>query len=104
MSENVYNKTRKPFSIHGEATDQEAIIRLRPQIEDMIEEQMREKGYVPSLDITPELYWEYINEEGKERFVYAVIMYGVFVGKKKSKEILGLLGPHPIYKEPYDGN
>lgn len=91
---NIYNKARKPFAIEGIAKDQESIVRIRQELEDRIEEGMRVQGYVPSLDITPELFWQYIEED--ENFKYAVIMYGVYVGKKQAKTILGILGPHPI--------
>jgi hypothetical protein len=98
---NYFNRKIKSFAAEGEATDQETILRLRQQIEGHLEDEMRGQGYVPSLDITPDLYWEYVPE--KVIFKFAVIMYGSFVGKKKSKIILGLLGSHPIYKEPYSG-
>ena len=63
---------------------------------------MRFKGYVPVLDITPELYWEYMEKD--ENFKFAIIIYGTFVGKKKAIDILGLLGPHIIYFEPHEND
>lgn len=96
-----FNRNIKNFHVKGEAADQETVLRLRKQIEDHLEDEMREKGYVPSLDITPEIYWSY-NEE-TEKFNYVIVKYGAFVGKRKAKKMLGLLGPHPIMKEPYSG-
>jgi len=92
----------KGFPIDGVAVDQEAILRLRGQLETKILEDMRVRGYVPALDITPELYWEYQQEN--KNFKYLVVVYGTYVGKKKSQNIMGMLGQHPIYTEPHEEN
>lgn len=94
------NRTIKKFVQDGTAVDQEAIIRIRPELESHLIDEMRGKGYVPILDITPELFWEFKNPN----FKFAVIIYGTFVGKKKAKEIMGLLGAHPLWFEPYNGD
>lgn len=97
-----YDRKIKNFHIDGVAKDQETIIRLRGELEGRIIEDMRNLGYVPSLDITPEMFWVYQKDEDPPNFKYVIIVYGAYVGKKKSKEILGLLGPHPIYVEPHE--
>jgi hypothetical protein len=91
-------KRIKTFQIDGVAVDQEAIIRLRPELESRIIEDMRASGYVPCLDLTPELFWEYVQE--KEAFSYIVVIYGCYLGKKRALEVLGLLGSHEIMMEP----
>jgi hypothetical protein len=95
-------KTRKikTFSLDGEAIDQEAIIRLRPQLESYVIDDMRSKGYVPALDVTPELFWEW--DQDGDVFKYLVVIYGSFVGKKRSKEIFGMLGNHEFMFEPHE--
>jgi hypothetical protein len=90
----------KHFSIDGEAVDQEAIIRIRREVESRIIDDMRDSGYVPALDVTPEMFWEY--NKDRESFRFVIIVYGSFVGKRRATEILGLLGPNPIYVEPYE--
>lgn len=95
-------KTRniKSFPIDGIAKDQETILRLRGELESRIIDDMRVKGYVPVLDITPEMYWEYQEDT---TFKYLIVVYGTYVGKKKAIDIMGMLGNHPIYVEPYEG-
>lgn len=95
-------KTRKikTFSLDGEAVDQEAIIRLRPQLESYVIDDMREKGYVPALDVTPELFWEY--DKDTNTFKYLVVVYGSFLGRRKAKEVFGMLGNHEFMYEPFD--
>lgn len=95
-------KDIETFSVDGIARDQESIIRIRVELEHRIIEQMREKGYVPILDITPELYWEYINDgPDKEKFKFLLVLYGTHVGEK-SNQIMGMLGPHAIMFEPFE--
>lgn len=87
----------KGFTVDGEALDGETIIRIRKQIEDEVVDQMRFKGYVPVIDIMPSLYWSYDAE--KNRFYYTLTVYGIYVGKRRSQEILGMLNHRPIYIE-----
>lgn len=89
----------KTFSLDGEAVDQEAIIRLRPQLESYVIDDMRGKGYVPALDVTPELFWEY--DQDSNTFKYLVVVYGSFIGRRKAKEVFGLLGNHEFMFEPH---
>lgn len=85
----------KYFYEEGEAIDGEAVLRTRHQVEDHIREEMRGKGYVPVLDILPQLYWEFSEES--ETFKFVIIIYGTFVGKVKAKRIMCLLDGHPLY-------
>jgi len=87
----------KHFSESGIAIDQEAILRIRKEIEDHIVDTMRLKGWVPVIDLLPQLYWEY--DSVKEHFKFDIVIYGTFVGKKRSQEILGVLDSRPIFME-----
>jgi hypothetical protein len=51
---------------------------------------MRSKGYVPVLDLDPQFSLKYNND--KDQYTFNLEMYGVFVGKKKSREIEGFSG------------
>ena len=102
MSDTYGGRTIKKFQVDGVARDQEDIIRLRTQLESHMIDDMRVKGYVPVLDITPELFWNYEKED--QNFKYLLIVYGSYVGKRKSRDILGLLGSHPIFVEPHKGD
>lgn len=93
----------KAFHVDGIAADVEAVIRQRSELESRIVDDMREKGYVPVLDITPEMFTHYQHEEVEQNFKFAIIVYGVFVGKRKSRKIMGMLGPHQIlFESPPD--
>lgn len=97
LGKNFSARNIKGFSIDGKAVDGETIIRIRKQIEDHIVDDMRNRGYVPVIDIMPSLYWEY--DKDHEQFSYTLTVYGIYVGKRKSKEILGILDHRPIYIE-----
>lgn len=79
----------RDFSIEGEAKDGETIIRIRKEVEDNVLEDMRSKGYVPIIDLLPQLFWEY--NKDTSNFTYEITIYGTFVGKVKSRQILGVL-------------
>lgn len=87
----------KAFPLEGEAVDGETILRLRAEIEDRIIEDMREKGYVPIVDLLPQLYWEFDKET--TNFKYIIIVYGTYIGKKASKEVMGILDGKMMYFE-----
>ena len=89
----------KTYSFEGVAQDQESIIRIRIELEQRMIEKMRQEGCIPVLDITPELYWEYQEDE---TFKFLLVMYGTEVGQDKSNQIMGMLGTHPIMFEPYE--
>lgn len=92
-------KEIKTYSFEGVAADQETIIRIRVELEHRLIEGMRDEGCVPVLDITPELYWEYQDDE---TFKFLLVMYGTFVGEEKAHKVMGMLGNHPIMFEPYE--
>lgn len=96
----LMGRTIKDFSESGIAVDQETIIRIRKEVEDHIIDGMRAKGWVPVIDLLPQLYWDY-DADGEE-FKFQVVIYGTYVGKKKSKTILGMLDSRPIMMEAQD--
>ena len=97
----IIPRTPKLFHMTGIVVDHETAIAKRLDWEHYLETDMRDKGYVRVLDIVPELYISY--NEDEENFKFAIVMYGIYVGKKKSKEILGFLGNHKFMKEPFRG-
>ena len=84
------NKKIHKFGMDGSVADEAYI----PQVHEMFERevviQMRDKGYVPVLDITPQFSTLYDMIHNK--FDVALVVYGVYVGKKKSWEIDGFSG------------
>lgn len=88
-------KKIKDFTLSGEALDGETIIRLRKELEERLIESMREEGYVPVIDLLPQLYWEY----NGSTFDYEILIYGKYVGKKRSQEVMGVLDFRPVFFE-----
>ena len=53
-------------------------------------QQMRDRGYVPILDLEPQFSIKY--NEKKDTYSFNLEMFGVYVGKKKAQEIEGFSG------------
>lgn len=90
-------KKIKAFPVDGQAIDIESIVRIRTEVESRIVDDMRERGYVPVMDITPELYTDY--DEEQENFRFAIIVYGTYLGKARARKVMGILGQHHILFE-----
>lgn len=80
----------KTFWINGVIRDDSDIIRLREMYEHLLLDEMRTKGYVPVLDLDTQFSLKYNVE--KDEYNFNIEMYGVYVGKKKSREIEGFSG------------
>lgn len=96
------SKSIKHFVVEGVAVDQEAILRLKRELEDRLVDMMREKGWVPVIDLLPQMYWDY--DQDVQNFRYEIVIYGSFVGKQNSRKILGYLDSRPIMMENTDGS
>ena len=70
------------FTITGTIGDDSHFIKARETYERTIVQQMRDKGYVPMLDMNPQFTVNYV--EQKNQYGFMLTMFGVFVGKKKS--------------------
>jgi hypothetical protein len=81
------HKQIKKFGIDGESDTVESAVKLRPWIESLLDEQMRDKGYVPVLDIAPAFSTEYTIQN---TFKWVVTIHGVYVGKVKAWQIEGI--------------
>jgi hypothetical protein len=75
------------FTITGTIGDDAHFIKARENYERIIVQQMRDKGYVPVLDMNPQFSLSYI--EQKNQYGFILIMFGVFVGKAKSFQYEG---------------
>jgi hypothetical protein len=78
------------FYISGHISDEAQMPTVRKTWEAALDSQMRDFGYIPMLDIDPQMFTSY--EPDHERFVLTVTIYGVYVGKRKSWDLLGLQG------------
>lgn len=91
------NKKLKSFGMQGKIHDDSAIPRLRKQYEHMIEEDMRMNGYVPILDLDIQFSLEY--DESNDTYEFDLVIYGVFVGRKKSQDYEGFSGQNLIPRQ-----
>lgn len=80
------HKRIERFSLEGEIFDESHISRLKDQYVFMVINGMRNKGYVPRYDIDTDFTVSY---NGKT-FDFKLSVYGVYVGKGKSRCILGV--------------
>ena len=85
MKKNIHN-----FTITGVIASDSLIIKSKDHYERLLLQKMRDGGYVPVLDMSPQFNLKYI--EIKDNYFFSLTMYGVFVGKKKAFEIEGFSG------------
>mgnify|MGYP006280786933 CR=1 FL=1 len=78
------------FSITGTIGDDSHFIKAREMYERTIVQQMRDKGYVPVLDMAPQFSLNYI--ERKNQYGFMLTMFGVYVGKSRALKYEGFSG------------
>ena len=91
----VNNRKIHDFKISGEVSET-SIFGHREKVEKLIDMQMRDNGYVPHLDLDTQYFLQFNHE--KNTYDFDIISFGVYVGKKKAKEIVGLTGSTFVYK------
>jgi hypothetical protein len=80
----------KSFFISGVIKDDSGIGKSRAMYEKILLDEMRSKGYVPILDLESQFSIKY--NEKKDNYSFFLELFGVYLGKKKSKEIEGFSG------------
>lgn len=91
------NKKLKSFGMQGQIHDDSAIPRLRAHYEQLIESDMREQGYVPILDL--DIQFSLLYDEGKDLYEFDIVVYGVYVGKKKAHLYEGFSGQNLVPRQ-----
>ena len=86
----MLKKNIKSFIVSGVIKDDSAIGRVRQMQEKLLLEDMRDRGYVPVLDLDPQFSISY--NESRDNYSFYLEMFGVYVGKKKALEIEGFSG------------
>ena len=84
----IHHKPIKRFGFNGKIDSDSHIARLKQKYEEIILTQMKLSGYVPRVDIDIDFTLEY--NHSAEYFEFEISIYGVYVGKKKSKWITGI--------------
>lgn len=81
------HKELKRFHLSAEIADDKYFIQQRDTQEKNLIDLMRDGGYVPVLGLGP--FWSTeLNEKGTYNSLLS--MYGIYVGKRKSWEIMGV--------------
>lgn len=83
--------------MQGQIHDDAAIPRLRLEYERLIESDMREQGYVPILDL--DIQFSLLYDEPQDLYEFDIVVYGVYVGRKKAHLYEGFSGQSLIPKE-----
>jgi hypothetical protein len=86
----MLKRTIRAFLIGGVIKDDSSIGKSRLMYERILLQDMRDKGYVPVLDLEPQFSIKY--NEIKDSYSFNLEMFGVYVGKKKAQEIEGFSG------------
>lgn len=81
MHEEIVN-----FSREGEVADDSAFIRTRQRLTHDIHNEMRDRGFVPILDIDTHWSTEYIVGSDKPKYKFKLTVYGVFLGGQDCKD------------------
>ncbi len=85
LSTLVYWKMHKPikkYTHSGFIRDDSDFVRLRGELERLIEQQMRYEGYVPVYELGS--YWATNYEPEEKRYSFKLTMYAAFAGKVKA--------------------
>lgn len=93
---NVHHKSIKRFGLDGTIYDSAHIDRLKTEYLALVVMQMRDKGYVPRIDIDYQFTMWY--DQDKNQYNFKMSVYGVYVGPKKAQEIKAIMNYKPIYE------
>jgi hypothetical protein len=86
----MLKKNIRSFIRSGVFKDDAAVIRVREMHEKLLLQEMRDRGYVPVLDLESQFSLTY--NEKKDNYSFYLEMFGVYVGKKKALDIEGFSG------------
>jgi hypothetical protein len=93
----IHHKTIKRFGFSGKIDSDSDIARLKEKYEEIILTQMKLSGYVPRVDIDIDFTLEYNHDAAY--FQFEISIYGVYLGKKKSKWITGINKTTALYSQ-----
>ena len=81
-------KTIKPFSLDGEFADDSFAMLTRVNAEKTLIHMVKDKGYLPVLDLDPIWFTSY--DAVNDRWHFDMVVYAAYVGKRKSWEYQGI--------------
>lgn len=83
------------FSLDGEIADSN-IVATKENLVKTLEDNMRDLGYVPCLDLEPQFTLDYRPES--ENYEFELTVYGIHVGKELSWSTAGMMSGKAIMK------
>jgi len=92
----MYPRKIHDFWMNGIIKDDSKFQSSRENYERLLVQQMRDKGYVPILDVMPQFNVKY-NEE-KDHYTFNLVIYGMYLGKAKANLYIGFSGQSLIAK------
>ena len=93
----LHHKPIKRFGLEGTIYDSAHIDRLKTEYLSLIVLQMREKGYVPRLDIDYDFTIWYNHD--KRDYSFKMSVYGIYLGARKAQEVKAVSDFRAIYEE-----
>lgn len=78
----------KPFKLDGQFVDDSFALHTRVNSENFLDRSMRDKGYIRAFDIDP--IWSTWYDNKKNEWFFSMILYGTYVGKRKSWQYEGI--------------
>lgn len=73
----------KKYTYEGFIRDDSDFIRLRLELERLMEQEMRDAGYVPIYELSN--HWTTIRDSVGKRYQFKLSMYGSYAGKVKAQ-------------------
>lgn len=86
----------KRFPLDGEIVDSSNLVQAKERLVNFVETQMRDHGFVPTLDLEPQFTLDYNLDTETYRFQLSV--YGVHVGEEKAWQTAGMMSGKLILK------
>jgi hypothetical protein len=93
---NFMHKRIKRFELSGQITDDIFIPRMKQEYVRLLNDKMKDTGYVPRLDIDPDWSISYTGNY----YEFTLSVYGSYIGKKNALCIEGLDKNRPIFTPP----
>lgn len=93
---NYMHRRIKRFELSGQITDDCFLPRMRSEYIRLLNETMRDSGYVPRFDIDPDWSLSYTGNY----YEFTLSVYGSYIGKKNASCIDGLDKNKPIFTPP----
>lgn len=78
------HKPIRKYTHEGFIRDDSDFIRLRDELERLLEQQMRDEGYVPVYELGS--FWSTCREPEYKRYAFKLTMYSCYAGKSKAAQ------------------